>query len=98
MWKRRVALKMTENDVTADEAYTALIVSVMQPGWVLADVKEYDARKDMYRIVVHDADNKKIDKLVPGETIARIVKLARMLARTGGPLLRPSDLAPKTLQ
>jgi hypothetical protein len=89
--KRKKFAAMTENAITPDEAYAAMNAIVLQTGHELERVYDYDYRKDVFRVVARSTENKLIDILVRGETVAKTVAAARTLAGVKK-LLLPSDL------
>lgn len=91
---------MTENGITPDEAREALIVILQQVGVITDRVLDYCPRRDRFlvegrRCEYDAAGNLTGSKLeqctVYGETVAKVVKKARELAKTSM-LLHRSDL------
>jgi hypothetical protein len=89
--KRKRFAAMTENDITPDEAHDALVCIVAEVGHEFERVGEYDYAGDAFRVVGRSSEGKLIDILVRGETVAKVVAAARMLAGVKK-LQRPSDL------
>lgn len=92
-WARlvRESRVLTERRIKPDEARTALLALLAQLGWRLDLIREYDARLDRFVLLIRDALGKQMDAYVPGEKLAQVVDVARMLV--GGRLVRPSEVA-----
>jgi predicted kinase len=84
---------MTENAITPDEAREAVGAIVIQTGHVMERLHDYCPKKDRFIIEARNTEGKLIQITVYGETVARVVAMARNLAGTlGKPLLRPSEV------
>ena len=82
---------MTEYGITPDEARSALTAIVLQTGHVLESVEGYDSRRDRFSVVARSADGKLADLTVYGETVAKTVRISRILRGSDKPLMRPSE-------
>jgi hypothetical protein len=84
---------MTELYVTPDEARTALIAALSEVGVRLDKVLEYDPRTDRFTcLCIRYSDGKRVDCELPGETVAKIVRVARTMWKMPKGLVRPSDI------
>jgi hypothetical protein len=91
--QRRKAPAMTENGVLPDEARSAMLAIVLQTGHVLERVEGYDYQTDRFTIAARDHEGKLKELTVYGETVARVVKVARTLKGKPNGLTRPGNKA-----
>lgn len=76
--ERRVYHEMTEEKMTPKLAMMAMEAIMAQIGCVIELVNDYDPRRDEFHITAHEArDGEFRNYIVPGETVAAVVKDVR---------------------
>lgn len=89
--KRSKAL--AERKITADEARTAIIAVLVSSGMRLDLIREYDAARDEFVLLVRKANGTQTDCWIPAETVADTVLVARVMSGMFDRMWRPSDRA-----
>ena len=64
--------------ITHDEARTAVNAIVVQAGLIIDHITDYDPRADRFTVRVENTEGKKFDMTIYGETVSRVVALARV--------------------
>lgn len=88
--KRSKAL--SERKIKPDEARTALLAILVQLGFRLDLVREYDQRRDIFALLARNADGVQKDVVVAADLVADLVTTSRALAGMPEGLMRPSEV------